>query len=53
MNGRLIEGTTAGDLTLLEPQIEPQTQDFFDFSHGHTLLGHEVSSTGVESTSRH
>src|SRR5580704_6530680 len=45
MNGRLTDGTTAGDLILLQAQTEPQTQNLFYFSHGHTLLGHEVSST--------
>jgi hypothetical protein len=45
MNGRLTYRTTAGDLTLLQPQTVPQTQNFFQFSHGHTLLRHEVSST--------
>ena len=52
MNRRLTDRTTAGDLTLFEPQTEPQTQDLFDFSHGHTLLGHEVFSTYMEATSR-
>jgi hypothetical protein len=42
MNGRLTEGTTAGDLILEQPQIEPQAQNLFYFSHGHSLLGHEV-----------
>src|SRR5204863_4057489 len=45
MNGRLTDGTTAGDLTLLQSQTETQAQDLCHFSHGHTLLGHEVSST--------
>jgi hypothetical protein len=45
VNGRLTDRTTAGDLILLQSQTEPQAQDFFHFSHGHTLLGHEVSST--------
>jgi len=45
MNGRLTDGTTAGDLILLQPQTEPQAQDLFDFPHGNLFLGHEVSST--------
>jgi len=51
MNGRLTDGATAGDLVLLQPQSKPQAQDLSHFSHGHSLLGHEVSSTPVESTS--
>ncbi len=31
MDGRLTDRATAGDLTLLKPQTEPQTQDLFDF----------------------
>jgi hypothetical protein len=34
MNGRLTDRTTAGDLTRLQPQTLPQTQNFFQFSHG-------------------
>jgi|HubBroStandDraft_1064217.scaffolds.fasta_scaffold626002_2 hypothetical protein len=44
VNGRLTNGTTTGDLILLQSQTEPQAQHLFYFSHGHILLGHEVSS---------
>jgi hypothetical protein len=32
-----------GDLVLQQAKILPQTQHFFDFSHGQSLLGHSVS----------
>src|SRR5580700_11887124 len=44
MNAGLADGTTTGDLVLQQPKIVPQTQHFFDFSHGQTLLGHSFSS---------
>jgi N12 class adenine-specific DNA methylase len=48
----LTDGTTAGDLTLLQSETEPQAQYLFHFSHGHTLLGHEgFLHPSVESTS--
>jgi hypothetical protein len=31
MDGRLTEGTAAGDLILLQPQTEPPAQDLFYF----------------------
>src|SRR5712671_6631049 len=43
MNARLADGTTTGDLVLQQAEIIPQTQHFFDFSHGQSLLGHSVS----------
>src|ERR1700746_1696221 len=43
MNARLADGTTTGDLVLQQAKIVPQTQHFFDFSHGQSLLGHSVS----------
>ena len=45
MNGSLPDTTTASNLILLQPQIEPEPQDFFYFPHGYLFLGHEVSST--------
>src|SRR6266853_1057970 len=43
MNAGLADGTTTGDLVLQQAKIVPQTQHFFDFSHGQSLLGHSVS----------
>src|SRR5438876_8456747 len=43
MNAGLADGTTTGDLVLPQAKIVPQTQHFFDFSHGQSLLGHSVS----------
>src|SRR5260370_235223 len=43
MNAGLADGTTTGDLVLQQAEIIPQTQHFFDFSHGQSLLGHSVS----------
>src|SRR5438876_10423252 len=43
MNAGLADGTTTGDLVLQQAEIVPQTQHFFDFSHGQSLLGHSVS----------
>src|SRR4029077_12022653 len=43
MNAGLPDGTTTGDLVLQQAKIVPQTQHFFDFSHGQSLLGHSVS----------
>jgi hypothetical protein len=43
MNARLGDGTTTGDLVLQQAKIVPQTQNFFDFSHGQSLLGHLLS----------
>jgi hypothetical protein len=45
MNAGLTDRTTTGNLVLQQTQTEPQAQDFFHFSHGHFLLGHEISST--------
>jgi hypothetical protein len=41
--GRWNDGTTTGDFVLQQAKIVPQTQHFFDFSHGQSLLGHSVS----------
>jgi hypothetical protein len=43
MNAGLPDGTTPGDLVLQQAKFVPQTQHFFDFSHGQSLLGHSVS----------
>src|ERR1035438_7768487 len=43
MNASLADGTATGDLVLQQAKIVPQTQHFFDFSHGQSLLGHSVS----------
>src|SRR5438477_7187590 len=43
MNAGLADGTTTGNLVLQQAKIVPQTQHFFDFSHGQSLLGHSVS----------
>src|SRR5580704_12830093 len=43
MNAGLADGTTTGDLVLQQAKIVPQTQHFFDFSHGQSLLGHSIS----------
>src|SRR5216684_4891209 len=43
MNAGLPDRTTTGDLVLQQAKIVPQTQHFFDFSHGQSLLGHSVS----------
>src|SRR6267154_2762371 len=43
MNAGLADGTTTGDLVLQQAKIVPQTQHFFDFSYGQSLLGHSVS----------
>src|ERR1022692_1161809 len=43
MNASLADGTATGDLVLQQAKIVPQTQHFFDFSHGQSLLGHAVS----------
>ena len=45
MNGSLPDAAAAGDLILLQPQTEPEPQDFLYFPHGYLFLGHEVSST--------
>jgi hypothetical protein len=35
MNGRLADGTTAGNLILVQTKTEPQTQYLSNSSHGH------------------
>src|SRR5215831_2205382 len=52
MNGRLTEGTTAGDLILLQSHTKPQAQDLFYFPHGYPFLGQRsLLHLSVKSTS--
>src|SRR5258708_1383534 len=45
MNGRLTDGTTAGDLVLSQTELESQSQNFLHFAHRQSFLGHSVPST--------
>ena len=41
-NGTLRDRTASGDLLLAQPQLESESQNFFEFSHGQLSCGQRI-----------